>query len=102
MCIYCHTPKDERGQLIQSQLLTGAPMPIKSPWPAQEWAIEAPKIAGLPSGYEEKDVVRLLMEGRKRDGDEPKRPMPPFRMNRRDASDVAAYLASLKPPASMP
>lgn len=103
MCIYCHSPKDDSGEPIESQLLMGAPIPLRSPFPDREWASEAPKIAGLPGGYEKEDLVRLLMTGKTKSGRPPSRPMPPFRMNRADASAVAAYVASLEPaPAAAP
>ena len=76
----------------------GAPIPVKSPYGDDDWARAAPKIAGLPGGYRQEDVVRLLMTGKTKAGHPPSRPMPPFRMNREDASAVAAYLASLEPP----
>ena len=37
MCVYCHTPRQEDGTLIRQQLLSGAPMPLKSPFPGEVW-----------------------------------------------------------------
>lgn len=97
MCIYCHTPKDEQdGSLIQSELLHGAPFPLESPYPARTWAFRAPRIAGLPGGWSEEDLVRLLRTGRTPSGRQPSPPMPPFRMSEEDARAVAAYLTSLE------
>ncbi len=95
MCIYCHTPRDEEGVPDMRQLLRGAPMPIDSPFPRQTWAFQAPKIAGLPGGWTEDDMVRFLQTGVSPTGYRPRPPMPPFRMNEEDARAVAAYLESL-------
>jgi len=95
MCVQCHTPRDARGTLIEGRLLQGASVPIRSPF-VEAWAFRAPWLAGLP-GLREEDVVRLLRTGIvPRTGRPPEPPMPPFRMNERDARAVAAYLASLR------
>jgi len=96
MCVQCHTPRNEQGELDQSQLLQGATIPLKSPFPSQTWAFEAPKIAGLPGGWSEADLIQLLQTGRSPRGTPPRQPMPPFRMTQEDAAAVAAYLKSLQ------
>jgi mono/diheme cytochrome c family protein len=95
MCIYCHTPRNEEGEPDTRQLLSGAPMPIASPFPRQTWAFQAPKIAGLPGGWTEDDTVTFLQTGESPTGHQPRPPMPPFRMNEEDARAVAVYLKSL-------
>jgi mono/diheme cytochrome c family protein len=95
MCIYCHTPRSEDGLIDQQRLLQGAPMPIASPFPRQQWAFQAPKIAGLPGGWTEGDMVKFLQTGANSTGRQPKPPMPPFRLTQEDAAAVAAYLKSL-------
>jgi mono/diheme cytochrome c family protein len=97
MCVQCHTPRNERGDMIRLQLLRGANMPVRSPWPDDEWAARTPSLAGLPGGWSEQDVIKLLMTGQDPTGRSPQPPMPPFRMNREDAAAVAAYLRSLPP-----
>lgn len=96
MCVYCHTPRTEQGELDRSRLLQGAPMPIASPFPSQTWAFKAPKIAGLPGGWSEADMIRLLRTGKGPRGNAPRPPMPPFRMTQDDAAAVAAFLKSLQ------
>ena len=96
MCIYCHTPRDERGVLDEHRFLHGAPMPVKSPFRGQTWAFMAPKIAGLPGGWSEDEMVRFLQAGQAPTGHKPRPPMPPFRFNKEDARAVAAYLKSLQ------
>ena len=95
MCIYCHTPRDNEGVPDMRRLLRGAPMPVGSPFPRQTWAFQAPKIAGLPGGWTEENMVQFLQTGESPTGHEPRPPMPPFRMNEEDARAVAAYLQSL-------
>ena len=95
MCVECHTPRDDNGKLIPSRLFKGAPVPVAAPpYPALEWAFQAPDIAGLV-GYD--NEVDLLMTGIvTRTGKPAQRPMPPFQMNREDAEAVVAYLKSLR------
>ncbi len=96
MCIECHTPRDDNGQLLRSRYLEGAAVPVKAPpYPRMKWAVKAPALAGLP-GYTKEEGVRLLIQGITRDGRTPNPPMPPFRMNRADAEAVVAYLQSLQ------
>jgi len=95
MCTECHTPRDENGKLIRLRLLEGAQVPVRSPWASQPWAFRAPPLAGLPGGWTEEDVIKLLMTGQGPNGRSPAMPMPAFRMNREDAAAVAAYLKSL-------
>lgn len=95
MCVQCHSPRDARGELIQQRLLTGARVPLASPYPNQQWAAFAPKIAGLP-GWVEEDFVTLLQSGKRPTGERPRPPMPPFRLSRQDAEAIAAYLQSLR------
>jgi mono/diheme cytochrome c family protein len=94
MCVQCHTPRDANGELDQTRLLKGAPIPVASPFPTQRWAFSAPAIAGLP-GFSDEDEISLLTTGRRPGSAAPKPPMPPFRLTREDAEAVVAYLRSL-------
>jgi mono/diheme cytochrome c family protein len=95
MCVECHTPRDQSGQLIRAEYLRGAPVPVKAPpYPNLKWAIKAPAIAGLP-GYNKGQGVRLLTEGITASGKVPDPPMPRFRLTPADAEAVVAYLKSL-------
>src|SRR5689334_8086156 len=47
LCIQCHSPRDENGNLIETKLLTGARIPFDSPFPGQAWAYQAPNIRGM-------------------------------------------------------
>jgi len=62
------------------------------------WAPAAPPIAGLPRGWGEAALVKLLMTGRGLEGKPLNPPMPPYRMSREDAEAVVAYIRSLPPP----
>ena len=95
MCVQCHTPRDERGELERSKLLQGAPVPVVSPYPNDQWAFTAPRIAGL-APWTEEQLVTLLTTGARPTGERPKLPMLPFRMTREDAEAVVAYLRSLR------
>ena len=49
MCIECHTPRNERGELMTGRLLQGARMPVGSPFPQQTWCLATPPTASLPA-----------------------------------------------------
>jgi hypothetical protein len=95
MCIECHSPRDEQGNLMTGEAFTGSPVPFRPPWP-NDWAIQAPRIRGLP-GYTEELGVRLLTQGAiDRFGKQLRPPMPRFRMSTPDALDVVAFLKSMR------
>ncbi|MGE0042691.1 MAG: cytochrome c [Vicinamibacterales bacterium] len=95
MCIECHSGRDARGNIVPDQLFMGNWLPVQAPWPDANWALRAPRIAGLP-GYTDDQGVRLLTKGAiNRLGFQLRSPMPKFRMSREDALDVVRYLKSL-------
>jgi mono/diheme cytochrome c family protein len=96
VCGQCHTPRDTRNAPDRSRWLEGAPVWLKPAEPAEDWPLQAPRIAGTPPGTDE-EMVKLLTTGVWRDGKFLRPPMPQFRMNRQDAEAVVAYLRSLKP-----
>ena len=97
MCVECHTPRGDDGELDRHQLLTGAPIPLQSPYPKKPWAFRAPSLVGLPGGWTEPQLVRFLQTGETPNGHAVQSPMPPFRLNQEDARAVAADLRSLRP-----
>ena len=94
-CISCHSPRNSRGELDYNRLLRGAPIPVRSPFPNEQWAFQAPAIAGLP-GWSTSDAVHLLTQGSRPGGYVPRSPMPQYRMTLEDAEAVVAYLKSLR------
>jgi len=97
MCIDCHSPRDATGAFISGKDLTGAALGFK-PVAPMPWIPAAPGISGLPGGYTEETLAHYLMTGVRPHGLPPTLPpMPPYRMNQRDAKAIAAYLASLSP-----
>lgn len=94
-CVVCHSPKDARGNIVEQRSLTGAPMPVRSPYANLEWAPYCPPIAGLP-GWEKEDAIYLLRHGHRRDGRAPRAPMPAFHMTEEDAAAVVDYLMSVQ------
>ncbi len=95
MCIQCHTPRDEAGDLLMSHKFQGAPIPFQSPFPNDRWANTAPSIVGLPQ-YTNDQAERLLKTGISRTGNYLRPPMPQFRMNDADARDIIAYLKTMR------
>lgn len=94
MCVECHSGRDRAGNILDSRRYLGAPIPFAPPWP-NDWAMRAPRNAGLP-GYTDELALRLLTQGAiGRDGTQLKPPMPRFRMTRQDAADVIAFMRSL-------
>jgi mono/diheme cytochrome c family protein len=99
MCFECHTPRDEAGRVQRGRWLLGAPVPVAPPpFERENWAIWAPRIAGMP-GYTKEEGVRLLTQGVDRTGQRLRPPMPPFRLSTADAQSVVAYLKALGAPA---
>ena len=95
LCHDCHTPRDEKGQLIIGQGLKGAPIGFR-PLHPMPFATEAPALAGLPGHYTPEQMAVFLQTGKRPDGSAPLPPMPPYRLNREDALAVTAYLRTLK------
>ena len=95
MCGECHTPRTEDGTLERARWLEGSPIPVRAPAFPTAWAIEAPPIAGLPA-YTDEQAIRLLTTGIDRSGHALRPPMPSFRLSDRDATDVVAYLRTLR------
>ncbi len=94
MCFECHSPRDENGNIIESQKYLGGAVPVRPSW-GTNWAIKAPRNKGLP-GYTDDLAFRLLMQGSiGRDGLQLRPPMPRFYMTHQDAADVIAFMRSL-------
>jgi hypothetical protein len=94
MCVQCHSPRDEKGKILEGREFLGAPMPIRSPYPSVQFAFNAPNIRELARSHSD-SVIRLLRTGIDRNGKSPDLPMPPFRMNAEDAESIVLYLRSL-------
>lgn len=93
MCIECHSPRDQNGDIIAGKEFLGAPIPLKVP---SDWAMHAPRNRGL-LGYDDELAIRLLTQGAiARDGHQLRPPMPRFRMTQQDAADVIAFMRSLR------
>src|ERR1700731_396197 len=67
MCGQCHTPRDAANNPDRSHWLEGASVWLKSAEPAENWPLQAPRLAGNPPGTDE-EMVRLLTTGIWRDG----------------------------------
>ncbi len=99
LCIDCHSPRDQKGAFLEDKHLTGSPLPF-APTVPMPFVPVAPKIAGLPAGYTAADMTHFLMTGERPNGRPAVLPpMPPYRLDRRDAEAVTAYLQSLAPAA---
>lgn len=93
-CTDCHSPHNQRGQVIPGRELQGAKLDFHPIHPVPGWVAVAPPIAGL-EGWTTKEAVRFLMTGIDRSGKHAAPPMPHFRLSRYDAEAVVAYLKSL-------
>lgn len=93
MCAECHSSRDAAGNIIPERRFKGGPIPVRPPWP-NDWAVRAPRNAGLP-GYTDEQAMRLLTQGSiDRNGQPLRLPMPRFHMSPQDAADVIAYMRS--------
>lgn len=93
-CGRCHTPVNRSGERDQTNKLAGGPLDFSPTVARENWAMNAPRIAGTPPGTDEQ-LVTLLTTGISRTGQPMRRPMPQFKMTRADAEAVLAYLKSL-------
>ncbi len=96
MCGDCHTPRDEKGEMIPGKTLRGAVLAFKPIAPMPVWADKTPNIAGLP-GWTDEQAVKFLMTGIAYNELPGRPPMPQYRFNEQDAEAIVAYLRSLAP-----
>jgi mono/diheme cytochrome c family protein len=94
MCGECHTPRDAEGNPDRSRWLQGAPVLWQQSKP--DSPLVAPRIGSTPPGNDAA-LVTLLTTGVWTTGHRLRYPMPQFRMDRKDAEAVVAYLRSLPP-----
>jgi cytochrome c553 len=90
LCGDCHTPMLPEGGWDSSRKLQGAP--VAAPPPMANFA---PALAGLPANYTEDQFAHFVQTGERPDGTHPRPPMPPYRLNERDARAVTSYIKSL-------
>jgi mono/diheme cytochrome c family protein len=95
-CGYCHTPRDENGDLDRTKWLAGAPVFYQPAQRVPGWPTTAPRLADLPPGSDA-EMITLLTTAVSRNGLPLRAPMPRFKMTRADAEAVVAYLKSLSP-----
>ncbi len=93
-CTECHTPRDARGNLDNSRPLQGAPVWIVPVHPDQNWAQQAPPLAGF-AAYTDKDGEEILEKGQGANGEIIRPPMHIYHLNHQDAMDIIAYLRSV-------
>lgn len=96
MCWDCHSPRDEKGNIIPERWLQGAPLPF-TPTVPMPWAPVSKHIANLPTLTDEQALAffttGVLPAGRK-----VLPPMPEYRFSEADAKDLIAYLRNPTPP----
>jgi mono/diheme cytochrome c family protein len=97
-CSDCHSPRDQKGQLIAGRDLQGAPIDFQPLHPVPGWVTAAPSIAGLPAGWTFDQTVDFLETGLMPGGGHAGPPMPQFRFKGYDATAIATYLESLPGP----
>ncbi|VVM04780.1 cytochrome C [Methylacidimicrobium tartarophylax] len=96
LCSECHTPRNERGELLRDKWLQGGFVPGLGTESIGSLVREAPPIAGLPEGWSQADMVQFLETGMNPAGKYPRLPMPPYRMSHADALAITLYLEGLK------
>ena len=96
MCNDCHSPHDEKGEVVEAQRLKGGPLEFKPAVPIPVWADKAVNIAGLP-GWEKDAAIKFMMTGIAYNDLPARPPMPQYRFNQQDAEAIVAYLQSLAP-----
>jgi len=74
--------------------LQGGPVWIVPVHPNQNWAQQAPSLAGF-AAYTDKDGVEILEKGQDPNGETIRPPMHIYHLNHQDAVDIIAYLRSV-------
>lgn len=100
LCADCHTPRNEKGELVLDQWLMGSPLPFAPTVPMPFAPISKP-IAGLPT-LDDAQAMTFLTTGVLPGGRMPLPPMPPYRFSPDDARDVLAYLRKPTKPTQDP
>jgi mono/diheme cytochrome c family protein len=95
MCGDCHTPRNEKGELVKEQWLKGTTLDFKPAAPIPVWAEKSVNIAGLP-GWEKDAAIKFFMTGVAYNGLPARPPMPQYRYSQQDAEAIVAYLKSLE------
>ena len=97
LCGTCHTPRDDHGNLDERRQLRGATVPIRPKQETQNWVDKSPDItpSGLTGKWGEEGMIEFLTTGTDPNGHLARHPMPPYRLNKHDASAIYQYLKSL-------
>jgi len=93
-CTECHTPRNSSGELNRAAWLRGAPIWIQPVQHIQNWADQAPALAGLPS-FTDEQMERVLEKGIGPEGEVLRPPMHIYHLLPADAKAIIAYLKSL-------
>ena len=96
MCNDCHSPHNEKGEVVEEQRLKGSTLEFKPAVPIPVWADKSVNLVGFP-GWEKDAAIKFLMTGIAYNGLPSRPPMPQYRFNRQDAEAIYAYLKSLAP-----
>jgi mono/diheme cytochrome c family protein len=95
-CMECHTPRDEKGQLVRTRLGAGGQV-IEGPWGKTVSRDLTP--AGLKD-WTDAQIAKAIREGLDRNG-QPYRPPMAYEfyknINDADMAAIITYLRSLKP-----
>jgi mono/diheme cytochrome c family protein len=94
MCEECHTPRDGGGNLDESRRLQGAPIWITPVHRTNNWAMNAPSLAGFEQ-FTEEQGEQILEQGVGPNGLPIQPPMHIYHMNHADAQAIIASLRSL-------
>lgn len=96
MCWDCHSPRNDKGEIIPERWLQGAPLPFQPTIP-MPWAPISKHIANLPTMTDEQ-ALEFFTKGTLPGGRKPLPPMPEYRFSEADAKDLIAYLRNPTPP----
>ena len=91
MCNDCHTPRDDKGQLIMSQALQGAPTRRRPPSTRCPGPTPPRRSPACPPHFTGDQMVAFLETGKRPDGSMARPPMPPYRFSHEDAESFMLY-----------
>ena len=98
-CQECHTPRNDKGELDETQWLKGATLDFQPTHEVKGWHKTAPDLTSTGRLYQrwgEDGLVKFMETGANPRGGKADPPMPAYKLRPDDAKAIVEYLKTLK------
>ena len=98
-CQECHTPRNDKGELDETQWLKGATLDFQPTHEVKGWHKTAPDLTSagrLWQRWGEDGLVKFMETGSNPRGGKADPPMPAYKLRPDDAKAIVEYLKTLK------